>query len=55
MSRRSIPKETRDAVVEAMRAVDADSKAVAQQYGVSLATVYNWTRVKTETVVPLEK
>ena len=53
MSRRSIPKETKEAVVKAMKVVGARSVEVAEQFGVSLPTVYNWVK-QTKTLVTSE-
>lgn len=44
MARRSIPVETRNAVLAAAQLPDANLPEIAKQFGVSLPTVYNYLK-----------
>ena len=44
MARRSIPAETKAAVVAAAQVEGANLREIATQFGVSLPSVYNWVK-----------
>ena len=55
MARRTIPMETKTAVLAAAQVEGADLKAIAQQFSVSLPTVYNYLKqARTVASLPVE-
>ncbi len=44
MARRSIPIETRNAVVAAAQVEGANLSEIAKQYSISLPSIYNWLK-----------